>query len=42
MSQVQFFAITDAQYAALAVKDPGALYFLTHTCPNNFQNGVIF
>lgn len=29
MSQVQFFAITDAQYAALAVKDPGALYFLT-------------
>ena len=29
MSQVQFFAITDAQYAALAVKDSGTLYFLT-------------
>lgn len=29
MSQVQFFAITNAQYAALAVKDPGTLYFLT-------------
>ena len=39
MSQVQFFAITAAQYAAIEAKDDGALYFLTDA--NRIYKGTV-